>query len=279
MLTALALYMLFGGIAGILAGLLGVGGGLVIVPMINYALMIQNIQGPYTHHIALGTSLASIMFTSISSFMTHHRNRAVIWHIVRFITPGILLGTFIGSKVAAHLPLPLLKGFFVAFLFYVGTQMLLNIKPKASREVPGFWGNSLAGGVIGFVSSLVGIGGGTLSVPYMNWCNVSMHKAIGTSAAIGFPIAVAGAVGYLVNGIVEAPALRFVINGTPVDHLPYSLGFIYLPALFGIAAVSVCTAPVGARLAHRLPVPRLKKFFACLLYVMAAQMLYGLLMK
>ena len=267
MLTSIVIFMVLGAFAGVLAGLLGVGGGLVIVPMINYTLAIQGMTNEHTHHLALGTSLATIMFTSISSFMTHHRNKAVIWTIVKYITPGILLGTFFGSKIAAHMPTNILKGFFVAFLLYVGTQMLLNIKPKATREVPGFWGNTAAGGVIGMVSSFVGIGGGTLSVPYMTWCNVPMHKAIGTSAAIGFPIAVAGALGYLVNGL-------------GVEGLPeYTVGFIYLPALLGIACASVLTAPIGAKLAHRLPVTKLKKFFACLLYVMAAQMAYNLIMN
>lgn len=264
LISSILLFMALGAVAGVLAGLLGVGGGLVIVPMINYTFAIQGISGEYTHHMALGTSLATIMFTSISSFMAHHRNKAVIWAIVKYITPGILLGTFFGSKVAAHLPTDLLKGFFVVFLVYVGVQMLMNIKPKPTREIPGFLGNTAAGGVIGMVSSFVGIGGGTLSVPYMSWCNVPMHKAIGTSAAIGFPIAVAGAAGYLVNGMG--------LEGLPGPHL----GFIYLPALLGIALASVCTAPLGARLAHRLPVPKLKKAFACLLFAMAAQMAYGL---
>lgn len=264
MLTSILIFLVLGSFAGVLAGLLGVGGGLVIVPMINYTLALQGITGEHTHHVALGTSLATIMFTSISSFITHHRNKAVIWNIVKYITPGILVGTFLGSRVAAQMPTNLLKGFFVVFLLYVGTQMLMNIKPKASREIPGLAGNSVAGCVIGLVSSFVGIGGGTLSVPYMTWCNVPMHKAIGTSAAIGFPIAVAGAIGYLVGGIG--------VKGLPGPNI----GFIYLPALLGIAAASVFTAPLGAMLAHRLPVPRLKKAFACLLFVMAGQMAYGL---
>lgn len=265
MVTSILVFLVLGAFAGVLAGLLGVGGGLVIVPMINYAFALQGITGEHTHHMALGTSLATIMFTSVSSFMTHHRNKAVIWSIVKQITVGILLGTFLGSKVATHMPTAVLKSFFVVFLLYVGTQMLMNIKPKASRDIPGFAGNTAAGAVIGLVSSFVGIGGGTLSVPYMSWCNVPMHKAIGTSAAIGFPIAVAGAVGYLMNGLG--------VEGLPGPHV----GFIYIPALLGIAAASVCTAPLGARLAHRLPVDRLKKAFAVLLYVMAVQMAYSLL--
>lgn len=288
MLASLALFVVFGGAAGMLAGLLGVGGGLIIVPMITYAFSIQGISGPYTYHMALGTSLATIMFTSVSSFMAHHRNKAVIWSIVKQITPGILLGVLIGAKIASRLPMSWLKAFFVVFLLYVGTQMLLDIKPKAARRIPGLSGNSLAGGIIGMVSSFVGIGGGTLSVPYMVWCNVPMHKAIGTSAAIGFPIAIAGAVGYLWNGLATQGLMpeffsfssfagelfRNALGQIREDH---AVGFIYLPALIGIASASVLTAPFGARLAHRLPVKKLKKFFAYLLFIIAAQMSYGIL--
>ena len=264
MLISIVIFLVLGSFAGVLAGLLGVGGGLVIVPMITYTFSFQGIVGEHTHHLALGTSLATIMCTSVSSFMTHHRKGAVIWSIFRNIVLGILLGTFFGSKLAAHLPTLWLKSFFIVFLLYAATQMLLNIKPRASREIPGFIGNSIAGGTIGVVSSLVGIGGGTLSVPYMTWCNVPIHKAIGTSAAIGFPIAVAGALGYLINGMG--------VPGRPEA----AIGFIYLPAFFGIAVASVFTAPHGARLAHRLPVDKLKKAFAFLLYCMAAQMAYSL---
>jgi len=150
-------------------------------------------------------------------------------------------------------------------LLYVATQMLLNIKPKPSRSLPGPAGMTGAGAFIGAVSSLVGIGGGTLSVPFMTWCNTPMHMAIGTSAAIGFPIALAGAAGYVVNGLALP------------DMPDYSLGFIYLPALAGVAMVSMLTAPLGAKLAHSLPVPALKRFFAIFLYVVAAKMLWGLM--
>ncbi len=265
MLTVLATYLFFGAIAGVLAGLLGVGGGLVIVPIITYTLPLQGIDTPYNHMIALGTSLATIIFTSVSSFMSHHRNGAVLWSVVKAITPGILLGTFIGGNIASLLPTTFLKGFFVVFLYYVGTQMLLNLKPSASRDIPSFLGNSIAGATIGLVSSFVGIGGGTLSVPYMAWCNVPIHKSIGTSAAIGFPIAIAGALSYIVAGL-------------RVEGLPsHTLGYIYLPALAGIAMASIFTAPLGAKLAHSLPVGKLKKCFAVLLYTMGTQMLYKLL--
>ncbi len=263
MLTSLLIYLCVGAVAGVLAGLLGVGGGLVIVPLVTYSFILQGIESDVTHKIALATSLASIMFTSVSSFMAHHRNQAVIWSIFKTITPGILIGTFLGTKLVTIIPETPLKIFFILFLYYSATQMFLNIKPKASRHIPGPVGNSTAGGVIGIVSSLVGIGGGTLSVPYMTWCNIPIHKAIGTSAAIGFPIAVAGALGN-------------IINGWGLSDVPYSLGLIYIPALIGIAAASVCTAPFGARLAHKLPIGRLKRIFACLLIIVASQMVYQL---
>ncbi len=265
MLAALAMYVGVGCIAGLLAGLLGVGGGLVIVPMLGFCLAREGIATGAIMHVALATSMASIMFTAVSSAWAHHRRGAVEWSVVRRIVPGVLLGTFLGTCVSAHLSTGFLKGFFVAFLFYVAAQMLIDRRPKASREFPGWPGMLGAGGVIGVVSSLVGIGGGTLSVPFMVWCNLAVHRAIGTSAAIGFPIAVGGTIGYLYNG--------WHVSGLP----PGSLGFVYLPALLGIVCASVLTAPLGARLAHSLPVSRLKRAFAVLLLVMGTRMLYSLL--
>lgn len=258
------LYLAVGAGAGFLAGLLGVGGGLVIVPALVFAFEAQHL--PHVLHLALGTSLASILFTSLSSIRSHHARGAVNWGIVKGITPGILLGTLLGSTIVSQLPTRPLKVFFTVFVFYVGIQMLANVKPKPSRELPGKGGMFAAGNVIGGVSSFVGIGGGSLSVPFMSWCNVKIHAAIGTSAAIGFPIALAGAVGYVVNGLAvgrELPAM--------------TLGFVYLPALVGIAAMSVLTAGFGARAAHRLPVASLKKTFAVLLLGIGSKMLWSLL--
>ncbi len=266
MITTLLLYLLVGSFAGVLAGLLGVGGGLIIVPILNFTLSMQGMDENLIQHLALGTSLASIMFTSVSSFRAHHARGAVMWSDVVFpITPGIIVGTLIGSWIAAGLSAFFLKAFFVCFLYYVAAQMLLNFKPKPSRELPARKGMGLAGTVIGMVSSFVGIGGGTLSVPFMTWCNVPMHKAIGTSAAIGFPIAVAGTIGYIINGFSVA------------DLPDYSFGYVYLPGLFGIACASMFTAPFGVKLAHSLPVPKLKRIFAVLLLVMGTRMLIGLL--
>jgi uncharacterized membrane protein YfcA len=258
------LYLATGVLAGFLAGLLGVGGGLVIVPVLAFIFAAQQFPAGQIMHLALGTSLASIMFTSVSSLRAHHAHGAVNWQVVRGITPGIVVGTLAGTVVAAQLSTAFLKVFFVVFLYYVATQMVMNIKPKPSRDLPGAAGMFGAGSVIGAVSSLVGIGGGTLSVPFMAWCNIKLHQAIGTSAAIGFPIAAAGAAGYIANG--------WGMRGLP----PYSLGFVYLPALAGLVVASVLTAPFGARLAHRLPVAKLKKIFAVLLLVLGTRMLVSL---
>ncbi|NLI82414.1 MAG: sulfite exporter TauE/SafE family protein [Deltaproteobacteria bacterium] len=265
MVELILTYLAVGAVAGVLAGLLGVGGGLVIVPMMVFCLTREGVSEMNIMQIALGTSMASIVFTAVSSFWAHHRRGAVQWDVVRSIVPGILLGTFLGSCVASRLSTGFLKVFFVVFLYYVALQLFLNKKPKPSRELPGEAGMFAVGNAIGAVSSFVGIGGGSLSVPFMIWCNVGVHHAIGTSAAIGFPIAIAGTVGYIVNGIHAA--------GLPNP----SLGYIYLPALAGIVSASVLTAPLGARLAHRLPVDKLKRGFAILLFAMGTRMLMGLL--
>jgi len=264
MLSVIIVYLILGTCAGILSGLLGIGGGLVIVPMLVASLTWQQIPGQFIMHLALGTSMATIIFTSVSSFMAHHRRGAVHWAVVRKITLGILLGTFLGSCVAAKLSGPFLRGTFVVFLYYVAFQMITSKKPKPSRHLPGNAGMFGVGNIIGGVSSLVGIGGGTLSVPFMMWCNIPVHEAIGTSAAIGFPIAIAGTIGY-------------IYNGTHAVGLPaYSLGYVYLPALAGIVLASIFTAPLGVRLAHSLPVPKLKRIFAILLLVVATRMLISL---
>jgi uncharacterized membrane protein YfcA len=257
-------YIVLGAFAGCLAGLLGVGGGIIIVPVLTFLFAAQKLPDPFILHMALGTSLASIMFTSVSSLRAHHGRGAVDWRVFRGITPGILVGTFLGSWVAAQLSTHFLKGFFVCFLYYVALQMLLNVRPTPSRQIPNAAGMFGAGSLIGGISSLVGIGGGSMSVPFLVWCNVALHNAIGTSAAIGFPIALAGAAGYVVNGLAAAPLP------------PFTLGFVYLPALAGVSFASILTAPLGARLAHSLPVARLKKAFAFLLLVMGTKMLMEL---
>lgn len=265
MFFILLVYILVGAVAGVLAGLLGVGGGLVIVPILAYSFTEQGFPYELIMHLALGTSLASIMFTSISSFSAHNKVGAVRWDIVRQIVVGIVVGTFLGSCVASKMSTAFLSFFFVIFLYCVAYQMVRDRKPNPSRELPGKLGMFGVGNIIGAVSSFVGIGGGSLSVPFMIWCNIPAHKAIGTSAAIGFPIAVAGALGYIYSGWSD-PKL-------PV----WSFGYVYLPAFFGIVVASVLTAPLGARLAHMLPVKRLKQVFAVLLAIMGTKVLFGLI--
>lgn len=262
-LMYLMFYALTGVLAGVFAGLFGVGGGLIVVPILTALFAAQQMPEAHVLHLALGTSLASIMFTSLSSMRAHHTRGAVEWQIVRRISPGILAGAFFGSWLAAQIPTRFLRLFFVAFLFYVAIRIVLEIKPQLKKPFSAV-GISGAGSLIGAVSSLVGIGGGTMSVPFLLRCNVSMHNAIGTSAAIGFPIALAGALGY-------------VIHGSKVSGLPAgTVGFIYLPALLVVSIASIVTAPLGAKLAHNLPVLMLRKIFAGLLVIMGIKMLAGL---
>ena len=255
-------YLLLGGFVGVFAGLLGVGGGGIMVPLLTAMFAAQGVGNEHLVHLALGTSMAAIVLTSISSLRAHHAHGAVRWDIVRGIAPGILLGTFAGTFVASSVPTRPLAIFFTCFMAYVALQMILSVKPKPSRDLPGALGLAGVGAGIGIVSALVAIGGGSLSVPFMTWCNVKMQNAIGTSAAIGLPIALAGALGYLINGWGSA--------GLPA----WSFGYVYLPALVLISSVSFFTAPIGARLAHRLPVATLRKIFAGVLILLSAKMLH-----
>lgn len=263
MITVLT-YCCVGAVVGILAGLLGVGGGSVIVPILVYTMSHQGVSSELVMHLALGTSLACIIFSSISSLKAHHARGAVHWRIVKRITIGIVVGTLLGSSYASILSTKTLTIIFALFLWIVSAQLVLNRKPARSRDLPGPPGMFGAGSVIGFISSLVGIGGGSLSVPFLVWCNLSIHHAIGTSAAFGLPIAVAGTIGYMING--------WGVAGLP----ELSVGFVYLPALLGIAMISVVTAPIGVRMAHGLPVDKLKKIFAILLIVVGAKMLFDI---
>lgn len=261
----LALYLATGLVAGFLAGLFGVGGGLIIVPMLTFIFIAQSFPDQHIVHLALGTSLASIIFTSLSSIRAHHIHGAVHWHAVKRITPGVVLGALAGTVLAARLDTRALAIVFVLFVFYVATQILLGFRPKPTRALPNGAGMTFTGTIIGAVSSLVGIGGGTLSVPFLVWCNLVLPRAIGTSAAIGLPIALAGTLGYVANGLA--------VPGLP----EYAIGFVYPPALAGVMLGSVVTVPFGAKLTHSLPVDRLRKMFAVLLYVIGARMAWQLL--
>ena len=260
------IYLGLGAVVGFFAGLLGIGGGGIMVPILTSLFAMQGFPHEHLVHMALATSMAAIIVTSVASLRAHHKHRAVIWPVVVSVAPGIIAGTFAGAVVAAMIPTVPLAIFFVVFMSYVALQMMLNVKPKPSRELPGKLGLSAVGMIIGVVSALVAIGGGSLSVPFMTWCNVKLQNAIGTSAAIGLPIALSGSLGYWLSGWhAEAlPALSF--------------GYIYLPAVLSMTILSVMTAPVGAALAHRLPVATLKKLFAVMLIALSGKMLHTVLM-
>jgi uncharacterized membrane protein YfcA len=267
LLLYFGLYGLTGIVAGVLAGLLGVGGGVIIVPALTYIFEAQGYPPGVTVHLALGTSLATILFTSMSSTRAHHRQGNVQWGIVARLTPAILVGTYVGGILAAHLATAVLKAIFAVFLGLVATQLLWGAQPRPTRTLPKNLGASGVGLLIGGVSSLVGIGGGSMSVPFMLWCNVKVRRAIGTSAAIGFPIAAAGAASYVANGLS-------VHTG-----VPHSLGYVHLPALAGVAVMSVLAAPLGARLTSILDPTRVKRGFALLLVVMGVKMAWEVLEK
>jgi uncharacterized protein len=257
-------YLVLGAVAGFFAGLLGVGGGAIMVPVLALMFAAQGFPDQHLMHLALGTSMATIVFTSISSLRAHHSHGAVIWPIVRSIAPGIVVGTLLGAQIAGRVPTRPLAIFFAIFIAYVAVQLILNIKPTPSRQLPGRAGMFGVGAFIGGISALVAIGGGSLSVPFMTWCNVKVHNAIGTSAAIGFPIALAGTIGYMVSG------------GDATGLPEGAYGFIYLPALAATVVSSMLVAPIGARVAHSLPVATVKKIFAALLLVLLAKLLHGL---
>lgn len=249
---------------GFLAGLLGIGGGMIMVPFLTHILAGQGAAAGLSVKMAIATSMATIIFTSVSSVRAHHQRGAVRWDVAKRLAPGIVLGSLIASMgVFAHLKGSYLAIFFGLFVGFSATQMLLNKKPKPSRQLPGTAGQVTAGGLIGFLSGLVGAGGAFISVPFMTWCNVNAHHAVATSAALGFPIAVANVAGY-------------IVSGQGLDPLPAgSFGYLWLPGLVVIAACSVFMAPLGARAAHKLPVTKLKKIFASVLYALAAYMLWA----
>lgn len=258
------LYLLVGIVAGVLAGLFGVGGGTIIVPALLLCFQWQAVPAGLQTHLAIGTSLATIVITSISSTLAHHRAGAVRWPVALWLTPGIAAGVWGGAFVAAALPGEQLQRLFGVFAWLIAAQMWFGWQPSGHSEVPGKGGLTLAGAVIGGVSALFGIGGGSLTVPFLSWCRVRMQEAVATAAACGFPIALVGALGYAYQGWSQA--------GLP----PHSAGFVYLPALLGIAITSLPCARVGARLAHRWPAATLKKVFAGFLLLIGALLLAGI---
>lgn len=254
-----------GGFVGFAAGLLGVGGGGIMVPMLTTIFLWQGLDADSAVPLALGSSMAAIVATSFSSMRAHHRHGGVIWSVVLAMTPGIFVGAVLATSLVAVLDATALALIFSLFMFAVAVNMLLGAKPKPNRSLPSKLSLTATGSAIGGVSALVSIGGGTLSVPFLYWHSVDLKRAIGTSAGIGFPIAVSGTIGYLINGWGK------------IDDDPYVVGFIYLPAVIFISAISMLTAPLGVKLAYRLPVDTVKRIFAVLLFALSAKMLWSVL--
>lgn len=252
---------LIGTCTGFLAGLLGIGGGMLMVPFITMILAARGYPADYTVKAAVATSLATICFTSLSSVRAHHQRGAVLWPVVRTLAPGILVGSLVGARVAVALPGKVLGILFAAFVAFSATQMFLNRRPEPGRTLPGPAGTFGVGVVIGWLSSMVGAGGAFVSVPFMTWCNIRIHQAVGTSSALGFPIALAGTAGYIWAGR-DLPQMP-----------PGSVGFLYLPGLVVISIASMCLAPLGARTAHRMDIQPLKRVFAVVLYGLSAYFL------
>lgn len=258
----IALLVGMGAIAGTLAGLLGIGGGIIIVPVLALVFSHQGVAPAVIMHVAIGTSLATIVTTSLSSIRAHQRRQAIDWRVFRMITPGVLLGGVLGALIARQLDSETLRLVFGVFMILVATQMAVSRAPPAHRQLPGAAGTGVAGVLIGTVASLMGVGGGSMSVPFLAWCNMEVRRAVATSAAIGLPIAVSG-------------TTSFVYTGWAVENLPpWSVGYINLPAWLGIVIASTLFAPAGAALAHRIPPVLLKRIFALFLYLLAVRMLW-----
>lgn len=254
-------FPLIGIFAGLGAGMFGIGGGFLIVAALGWVFVAEGVAPAVIMHLALGTSLASIVLTSLSSLLAHHRRGAVLWPVARRLAPAIVIGTLAGSWLAGQMNTVALRVFFGGFALLAAIQIGLDLRPAAKRSLPGIAGMSLAGIVIGLVSALAGIGGGAASNPFFLWCNVRIHNAVATAAACGFPIALAGTAG-------------FIMAGADVSDLPrFTSGYVYWPAAGGIALSSVAAAPAGAMLAHAMPVPVLRKAFAVLLAIIGMRMI------
>lgn len=256
-----AAYLALGAFVGFFAGLFGIGGGLVLVPVLSWLFEAQHLGGAQNLHLALGTSMAAILYGAVVSAYAHRSHGAVNMPIVHSMAPGLFGGALLGALFAGHVPKHFLAIFFALFVYLVAVQMLTGSRPRATRVLPGRVWLTLVGSGIGAISSLVSIGGGTLSVPFMLWHNIPFKQAIGTSAALGFPIALGGTIGYIATGLMW----HVLPAGT--------LGFVHLPALFMLALGSAFTIPLGAKATHSLPLEPLRRGFALLLIVLATRML------
>jgi uncharacterized protein len=257
-------YLAIGAAGGFVAGLLGIGGGALIVPLLVFVFHAQDMSPEHVLHMALATTIASIVFTSLASARAHHARGSVDWQMARLMVPGTLAGSFLAALAAGMIPTRPLALVFTVLMFVAATQVILDLKPKTVLVKPPARTVFTAAAVIGALSSLLAVGGAFLAIPFLAWCDVPLRRAIGTAAANGVPIAAAGTAGY-------------VLQGWSVDGLPsLSLGYVYLPAFAPIVVASVFTAPLGARLAHRIPVRQLRIVLGLVLYVVAVRLLLRL---
>ncbi len=257
-------YAAIGAAVGFFAGLLGIGGGAIMVPLLVMLFEAQGLPKAHILHLAVGTGMASILFTSLSSMRAHAARGVVRWDLALALTPGILLGGLLGSALTSWVSTKVFALMFTGVVCMAATNILIDRKPKPTRALPGPLGSMLVGAVISFASSMAAMGGAFLTIPYALYCNVPMLQAIGTAAIVGFPIAFSGSVGFIATGWAQ--------SGLP----PHSVGYVYLPAMLGITLASVLTAPLGAAVAHRLPTKHLKQIFSVLLFGLAARLLIGL---
>lgn len=257
-------YAAIGAAVGFFAGLLGIGGGAIMVPLLVMLFEAQGMPKAQIMHLAVGSGMVSILFTSISSMRAHALRGSVRWDLALALTPGILVGGLLGSSITAWISTQVFAALFTVVVFFAATNILIDRKPKPTRQLPGALGSTLAGLVISFVSALAALGGAFLTIPFALYCNVPLLSAIGTAAIVGFPIALASSIGFIAAGWGQ--------SGLP----PHSFGYVYLPAVLGITLASVLTAPLGAAAAHRLPTKYLKRIFALLLYALATKMMVSL---
>lgn len=255
------LYFLLGSFVGFMGGLLGVGGGGILVPLLASTFIFQGLPVANVVHLALGTSLASMIISSLASIRAHSMRGTVVWKVACGMGPGIIIGAFVVTRLAVQVNSTYIAVFFAFFMALIAAQMFMNWKPKVSPAPIAFFDLFIVGTLIGSISSLAAVGGGFLTVMYLSYKNIGMKEAVGTSAAIGLPIALAGTVGYMING------------WSKTSEDPYTLGFIYVPVFLIVSIASIIAAPYGARCSYNLPEIYLKRIFATLSLILSVKMI------
>ncbi len=261
MLISLLAYLFCGVLIGFFAGLFGIGGGIVGIPILLILFHLQGMPNDLSMHMAIGTLFATIMLTSISSIFAHYKRGTILFSVFKKIIPGLVLGCIFGVIISSHLQSVNLQRIFGLFLLFVALQMWMNVNVEKNRELPPTKNLMFASTLIGVVSGMLGLGGGVFIVPYLSWCGVPIRNAVAISAASVFPIALVGMVGYMLGDIPTENAI------------PYSTGFIYWPAFLMLGLASMCFAPLGVKTAQLISTARLKKFFCVFLFGVGIVML------